>query len=171
MSVSATILTQMGGQRRLSVMTGAYGFIDHGDGVSFKFKNRKSSRGNHVKVTLDKSDTYTVEFSSIRGLNFRVVKELHGIYASALKDVFEKQTGLLLTLESRGPTLNQLREGNVYIDDKTLIDMVKRLSKGTRPVSIKRLARELSVSEKLMGDNLMRLYRDGRLRRIDYWLP
>jgi hypothetical protein len=99
--VAETILRQMGGLRRLMAMTGAKNFISfkaesespHGrglGGVSFQFP-----QGKVVRITLDPSDTYTVEFGTIRG---GYKKSHEGIYAGQLKDLFERETGLYLSL-------------------------------------------------------------------------
>tara|TARA_B100000745_G_scaffold300573_1_gene255442 strand:+ start:8097 stop:8636 length:540 start_codon:yes stop_codon:yes gene_type:complete len=102
--IAKTILSQMGGWRRISMMTGAKSVISHkaeGEflgGVSFKFSNNGRGKPNHVKVMLHGSDTYTVSFGRIRGYNFKEIKTLSGIYAGQLKSVFERQTGLYLSL-------------------------------------------------------------------------
>lgn len=97
-NIAATILRQMGGPGRICAMTGAHTFIDHGNGVSFKFKNRLRSRGNFVKVLLSADDTYAVEFWNIAGLKFKTVREESNIYADGLIELFEQQTGMYLTL-------------------------------------------------------------------------
>ena len=66
-STFTTALTQLCRSRnpmnRLACMTGAYNFVDHGNGASFKFRgNRKA---NYYKITLDASDTYTAELMKI----------------------------------------------------------------------------------------------------------
>lgn len=101
--VAETILRQMGGTRRLMMMTGAKNFVSfkgesespYGSGlggVSFQFP-----KGKVVRITLDPSDTYTVEFGTTRGYN----KKFKGIYAGQLQDLFERETGLYLKLGSR----------------------------------------------------------------------
>jgi len=97
-TVATTILEQLGGPGRLAAMTSARNFLDHGNALSFKFKG--SRKVNYVKVTLDPSDTYTVEFGKLnaRSLEYKVVETLDGVYADMLVDLFEKTTGLYLTI-------------------------------------------------------------------------
>ena len=87
------------GFTRIAIMIGARNFIAHEAGLSFKFPQRKRSLPNHCKVTLDASDTYTVEFSRIgkRGLEVTKLASLAGIYAEDLKSTFETTTGLYLS--------------------------------------------------------------------------
>ena len=99
--VAMTILKQMGGWRRISAMTGAKQVIIEKDGMggaSFKFSNNARGMPNHVKIILEADDTYTVTFSRVRGMSFKKLKELEGIYASQLKGIFERTTGLYLSL-------------------------------------------------------------------------
>ena len=94
------ILKQMGGSGRLKAMLGAKHFISHdgGKALSFQFPNRKRSKGNYVKITLRPDDTYDMEFSQIVKYEAKPVKSYKGIYADQLKPIFEKQTGLRLSL-------------------------------------------------------------------------
>jgi len=96
--VAQIILDQMGGVRRLQAMLGAKDFLYDAKSVQFKWPNRQRSKGNHVKVTLRGDDTYDVVFSNVGGLNFKTVKEYHGIYADQLVELFERQTGYRLRL-------------------------------------------------------------------------
>lgn len=103
--VSATILKQLGGSGRLSAMIGAHTFIDHGSGVSFKWKARTekpSKTGNYVKIMLNASDEYDLTFQYLRGYKGKVVKTLTGIQASNLRMAIERQTGLKLSLGTMG---------------------------------------------------------------------
>lgn len=97
-NVANTILKQMGGSRRLQAMLGAKHFMDHGDALSFKFPNRKRSKGNYVKITLKGDDTYTMEFSQLVKYNAKPVKTYEGLHAGDLKRTFTRQTGLDLHL-------------------------------------------------------------------------
>lgn len=84
------------GVDRLCAMTGASGFIDHGNAVSFKFKG--SSAANFCKVTLEGDDTYTVLLGRIRKFEVTGKRQFEGVYAHALKGTFESATGLHLSL-------------------------------------------------------------------------
>lgn len=97
--IARTILTQLGGQGRLVVMTGAYNFIALKNGVSFKIKNRKV---NYIKIELNGKDLYDMTFGKIYGGNFKILKEHNDIYNDQLIPIFEKETGMYLKLFKRG---------------------------------------------------------------------
>lgn len=96
--IGQTILQQMGGVGRLRAMIGANAFMTHPDGLSFRFPNQKSSRGNYVKVTLTPDDLYDMEFSKIVKYQAKPVKRYSGLTFDQLIPVFQKQTGLRLHL-------------------------------------------------------------------------
>ncbi len=58
------------------------------------------SRGvpTHVKVTLEPSDTYTVETYKIRGAKSTLLDARADVYCDTLQDTVEKMTGLALSL-------------------------------------------------------------------------
>jgi len=97
--LTTTILDQMGGVGRIRAMTGAHSFVDHGDAVSFLFPNRQRSRGNSVKITLDRGrDTYNMEFFNVSIRGAKKVKTFKDVGAEQLAPLFSKQTGLHLRL-------------------------------------------------------------------------
>ncbi len=111
--VAQTILAQLGGAGRLSAMIGARDFVayssasesPHGQGlggVAFKFPNRARSKPNYLKIILDPSDTYTVEFGRTRGYDYRVLRSRSGVYVSQLRPLIEAETGLQLSLGTMG---------------------------------------------------------------------
>ena len=96
-----TILAQMGGAGRLKAMLGAKNFVRHEDGdgaLSFQFPNKARSKPNYCKITLDPSDTYTVAFGRVGSLDYRELATYSDIYADGLKSLFERTTGLYLSL-------------------------------------------------------------------------
>jgi len=97
--VASTILEQLGGIGRLKVMTGAYNFIDVGNGVSFKMKN---PRANYVKIKLNSMDLYDLEVGRIRGTTYKIVSEHKNVYAEDLKPLIEKASGLYLSFADGG---------------------------------------------------------------------
>jgi hypothetical protein len=97
--VAQTILQQLGGAGRLNAMTGAYNFIDRGNGLSFKIKN---ARANYIKITLNANDLYDVEVGRIRGNTYKVVKEANDLYFDQLKPFIEESTGMYLSLFGDG---------------------------------------------------------------------
>jgi len=95
--VAETILQQLGGAGRVSVMTGANTFVAEPQALSFKFKG--SRKANNVRIELDKAtDTYNVVFNKIVRYEPREVKAVEFIYWDQLKPLFEEVTGLYLTL-------------------------------------------------------------------------
>jgi hypothetical protein len=98
MNVAKTILMQLGGSGSLKMMLGARDFLDHGNALSFKFPNRRGP--NHVKITLESDDSYTVEFGRIVKYVLKNKKVHRGIYAETLGPLFTRETGLNLRLAS-----------------------------------------------------------------------
>lgn len=94
--IAETILDQMGGKGRLVAMLGAHGFVAQDSGVSFRIKAR--GKGNLLNVTLDPSDTYSVELFKVRGVSFKAVDSASGVYADSLVTVAEKMLGLYLSI-------------------------------------------------------------------------
>lgn len=98
-TVADTIVAQLGhSMGRMSAMIGAHSFTAAEVGVTFKFKARAKNGANCCRVTLKPSDTYKVEFVSLRGVALRTKGEFHDIYADTLKNLFERETGLYLSL-------------------------------------------------------------------------
>ena len=96
---AAVILEQMGGAGRIHAMTGATILVDTNE-VSFKLK--RGAKVNYAKVTYNPdADLYDLEFGNVRGgMNFKytVVAEVSGVYADQRRRIFEKETGLYLSL-------------------------------------------------------------------------
>ncbi len=89
------------GIHRLSAMIGAKDFVRGEDFVQFKFNafaGKDSPSYNFCKITLETSDTYTMELGKIK--NHELVKsdELDGLWQDELKETFENTTGLCLSL-------------------------------------------------------------------------
>jgi hypothetical protein len=94
-TVAQTILEQLGG-RKFLVMTGARDLMsfDNGTGLQFKLPRYTGLKINFVRIKLDPSDTYTVEFGRVHGLNYSKISEHEGIYCDMLQDLFTSKTGL-----------------------------------------------------------------------------
>jgi hypothetical protein len=94
--IAETILSQLGGH--LKAMIGAYNvFACEEGGLVFRFKARASNGSNHCKVTLV-NDLYTVVFTSVRGSSIKVKGTFEDIYNDQLRKLFERETGLCLTM-------------------------------------------------------------------------
>lgn len=97
-TVSGTILEQMGGCSRISMFTGAKKFFHEKDAVSFKFPSPPGGP-NHVHIKLEPDDTYTVTFSNVLGKeDVKLVSQHTEVYCDMLKELFEQETGLYLSL-------------------------------------------------------------------------
>ncbi len=97
-----TILAQIGGRRALALMIGAGNFFhtNEGNTLQFHWKARSSNRANCIQVTLTPADTYRVEFyrTAKRGLQCDKIGTHEDIYADSLRELFERETGLVLTV-------------------------------------------------------------------------
>jgi hypothetical protein len=95
-----TILSQLGGSNRLSLMIGAHNFVRSDDEryVAFKFKQKSPAKINYIKITLNSMDTYDIEFGWIRGMNYTVKSNETGIYCDMLTKIVSDTIQLHLSL-------------------------------------------------------------------------
>ena len=101
-NIATTILQQLGGTGRISVMIGAscftHGTKENGTYLQFHFKgNRKY---NMIRITLNYMDTYDVEFIKMnkRTFDVKTIDAVNGVYCDMLKEIIEKQIGMYLSL-------------------------------------------------------------------------
>lgn len=101
--IAKTILSQLGGNKFI-VMTGAKNCQDHGRALSFRVPATVTTGTgiNYVKITLEPSDTYTIEFGRVHGSKYRVIATRENIYADMLRDTFTDVTGALCTMGTLG---------------------------------------------------------------------
>jgi len=92
MTAADTILAQLGG-RRFIAMTGAKTFVGSDEMLQFAIPG-----GRKVRVTLDDSDTYTVELFRIRKGEANVIGSEGFVYADGLQESFTRLTGLYTSL-------------------------------------------------------------------------
>lgn len=99
--IANTILAQFGGGNRLkNFVSGKYfGAVENG--LTFRFTAKAKNKANQVRVTLEPSDTYKVEFLRIFGNTVTTCSEHTMIYCDQLVDLFEQETGLYLTFNRR----------------------------------------------------------------------
>ena len=104
-NAAAEILSQLGGSRRLSIMIGAKNFGSANDCKTLTFSFAASKVANHIKITLNGLDLYDVEFIKVGRRNrttfetpITTVKSVENVYADDLKELFERTTGLFLSL-------------------------------------------------------------------------
>jgi hypothetical protein len=89
----ANIIWQQLGKARM--MIGAKNPISSNGGKTLGFKIGRNSKAiNGIRITLDPSDTYTMEF--MRGT--KVVNKIEDVYADSMHDMIEKYTGLYVRL-------------------------------------------------------------------------
>lgn len=95
--IADTTAKYLGGYGRLTAMLGANNFSYDKDGtLNFRFK--MCSKSNHVSFKLNGKDLYDVKFSKIWGTSFKTVAEFNDLYFDSLRNVFEKFTGLYLSM-------------------------------------------------------------------------
>ena len=101
MTVAKTILSQLGGGRFIA-MTGCTNFTGNAESLSFKL-TRNRSRGTHMRITLEPSDTYKVELLQC-GIHsgIKVLETAEDVYCDMLRDVFTRMTGLYTSLGTMG---------------------------------------------------------------------
>lgn len=116
-SVAQIILNQLGGMKRLVIMTGAYNFVASSNSVSFRIKNRKV---NYIKITLNGKDLYDVKFSRIFNYKEKVVAELNDIYFDQLIPIFEQNTGMYLKMFKKGGMVSTQNRDMVISQLKTI---------------------------------------------------
>jgi hypothetical protein len=98
LAVAETILRQMGGAGKLTAMIGAHTFVGSENSLTFKWKARAKDGANILRVTLDPSDTYTMEFFRYRSGKVKPLQSFEGVYAEDLRRIFESTTGLYIRL-------------------------------------------------------------------------
>lgn len=91
-----TIIAQFGGNG-FKVMTGAKNFVFGPDGLTFKI-GQNCHRINGVRVQLEPTDVYTVEFLRINKNGVTVVSKHEDVYCHDLQDLFEKKTGMYTSI-------------------------------------------------------------------------
>jgi hypothetical protein len=98
--IAKIILNQLGGNK-LIVMTGAKNLCaldEQCGGLSFKLPKFSGVKVNYVKIVLNGSDLYDVEFGRIYGNKYTVISKHSDIYCDMLVELFEKETGLFAKL-------------------------------------------------------------------------
>jgi hypothetical protein len=101
--VASIIWSQLGGHK-FDAMTGAKFLSSTPDSVTFSLPSRFANKQiNRVVVRLDPfSDTYTVVFQRASkdplAPPAKVVSDFNDVYAEDLRELFERETGLYLSL-------------------------------------------------------------------------
>lgn len=92
--IARTIQQQLGGAL---VMLGAHTLVDHGNGLSFKFRGSRAA--NYMRILLDAgTDTYSVQFQKVgsrrNGWKSTIVSATEFVHVEALHGLIESTTGL-----------------------------------------------------------------------------
>lgn len=95
MEVAETILAQLGG-RHFLVMTGAKDLVGGDNRLTMRLTNASCNgrKCTNVRITLDMTDTYTVEALTVRKFNLTLLDTVSGVYCENLQAVFTSLTGL-----------------------------------------------------------------------------
>lgn len=96
MKEAYSIIAQLGGNRFKS-MTGAKDFAFGSDGLTFKI-GRNANRINGVRINLESTDEYTVEFLRINKNGISIFSRHEQVYCDQLQELFTRQTGMYTTL-------------------------------------------------------------------------
>lgn len=92
MTTANMILETLGGNKFLA-MTGAKNLVCGENMLMFAIP-KNQSRGNKMRITMDATDTYTVEVFKIRGCECAKLAEREMVYAESLRNVFTTLTGM-----------------------------------------------------------------------------
>ena len=103
LSIPEVILAQLTGSKNalgvLHAMIGAHSFAYDKRLIQFKWKAKSErTKANTVVIRLELDDTYTMEFWKIRGADTELLVSYDDVYNDAHKSVFERETGLRVSL-------------------------------------------------------------------------
>jgi len=92
------IIKQLGGYWKLKSMINIRNifYSDEKQNVSFKFSGNPDI--NYCKIHLNGKDLYNLEFGKVKKLSYEIVNSHYDIYNDMLKNVFEQETSLYLSL-------------------------------------------------------------------------
>ena len=87
------------GSNRIKAMVGGKNFNFSRDEAyaAFRFTARARNKANYLKISLNGSDLYNLEFGYIRAGNYTVRSEIKDMYFEDMKEYFENETGLYLS--------------------------------------------------------------------------
>lgn len=101
--IAQTILAQLGGNRFVA-MTGASSFSSwHATGnirggLTFRIPQTNKIRARSVQIYLMDTDTYRVQFATMKKYDFVILATHDDVYADNLRTIFESVTGLYTSL-------------------------------------------------------------------------
>lgn len=92
--IAQTIAGQLG--NRALAMLGAQDLMAEENALMFRIRGSKTAR--KIRIVLEESDTYTVEFWKGADLKIAKVAEFPGVYVADLHQTIERFTGLYTSL-------------------------------------------------------------------------
>lgn len=95
--IANTTFQQLGGRQAMFMISGKASTSN--DDLFIRFKGSRKS--NVVKIHLNGKDLYDVTFSKMIKYELKEVSKYNDVYAEDLMNLFEKETGLYLTLYLR----------------------------------------------------------------------
>lgn len=96
---SEEILRQMGGWRKLSLMTGAKNFLYENGVIGIQFKIGKNKKNiQYVHIKLNEKDLYDMYFYNLKKGEKKIIEKVEDVYCDMLIDIFEHVTGFTLSL-------------------------------------------------------------------------
>src|SRR4051812_26447364 len=99
LTIAHEILAQLGGTNRLNLMLGLKARPVGGErDLTFFWKCKALKSINGIRITLEPSDTYKVEFLRLRSLECKTVETVEDVYAEDLREVFYNHTGLTIVV-------------------------------------------------------------------------
>jgi hypothetical protein len=99
LEIANTIKAQLG--HKALFMIGAKDLTGSANALSFRI-GRNCKSVNAIKITLEPSDTYTVEFLYVTKRGIKVRAKCEDVYCDSLHATIESHTGLYTSLGSLG---------------------------------------------------------------------
>lgn len=94
-NVAKTLSEQIGS--RAFAMLGAKNILAKPDGLQFKI-GTNAKKITNIVIDLMSDDTYRIQFWRIRGVDIRMIHEVHGVQVAELRSTIETRTGLYTSL-------------------------------------------------------------------------
>lgn len=99
-TIATTIANQLTASHKglnvLAMMIGAKNFVSLDTGLQFQFAKFAGCKSNYCYIELLPDDTYLMRLYSIRKYEMKEHCEARGLYCDQLREVFERETGLVL---------------------------------------------------------------------------
>jgi len=94
--IAREIYRQFGGNQAMAMIGGTP--VADKRALHIRFKARSTNKANWFIIELNGLDTYDISFIRVWGATRKVIKEYANIYCDQLREIFERETGLYLSL-------------------------------------------------------------------------